>query len=122
MSKTGTMRVTVKPGDTLPRGKTDWARLDAMTDEEVLAAARSDSDAQPFTPEQLAKMRRVSRVKASRYDAVGIRSGIPSAHYDIGSSTAASLTHRRAHYCWPSSATPKSCVRGGAIVGHGAAA
>jgi putative transcriptional regulator len=66
MSKTGTTRVTVKPGDTSPPGKTDWARLDAMTDEEVLAAARSDPDAQPLTPEQLAKMRRVSRVKVLR--------------------------------------------------------
>jgi putative transcriptional regulator len=56
----------VKPGDTLPRGKTDWSRLDAMTDEEVLAAARSDPDARSLTPEQLAKMRRVSRVKVLR--------------------------------------------------------
>lgn len=66
MSKTGTTRVTVKSGDTLRRGKTDWARLDAMTDDEVLAAARSDPDTQPLTPEQLAKMRRVSRVKVLR--------------------------------------------------------
>jgi putative transcriptional regulator len=66
MSKTGTTRVTVKPGDLLPRGDTDWERLDAMTDEEVTAAALSDPDAQPLTPEQLAKMRRVSRVKVLR--------------------------------------------------------
>jgi putative transcriptional regulator len=66
MSKTGTTRVTVKPGDPWPQGKTDWARLDSMTDEEVLAAARSDPDAQPLTPDQLAKMRRVSRVKVLR--------------------------------------------------------
>ena len=66
MSKTGTTRITVKPGDSLPRGKTDWARLDGMTDAEVMAAALSDPDAQPLTPEQLAKMRRVSRVKVLR--------------------------------------------------------
>ena len=66
MSKTGTTRVTVKPGDPFPRGDTDWARLDAMTDEQVLDAARSDPDAQPLTSEQLAKMRRVSRVKTLR--------------------------------------------------------
>jgi putative transcriptional regulator len=59
--------MTLKPGDTRPRGKTDWARLDAMTDEEVLAAARSDPDAQPLTPERLARMRRVSRVKVLRH-------------------------------------------------------
>ena len=66
MSKTGTTRVTMKPGDILPRGKTDWARLDALTEEEVMAAAQSDPDAQPLAPEQLAKTRRVSRVKVLR--------------------------------------------------------
>lgn len=66
MSKTGTTRVTVKPGEPPPRGKTDWTRLDAMTDDEVVAAAMSDPDAQPLTPEHLARMRRVSRVKVLR--------------------------------------------------------
>jgi putative transcriptional regulator len=66
MSKIGTTRVTVIPGKPLPRGDTDWARLDAMTDEEVMAAALSDPDAQPLTTEQLASMRRVSRVKVLR--------------------------------------------------------
>src|SRR3979409_1196162 len=66
MRKTGITRVIVKSGEPLPRGDTDWARLDAMTDEEVEAAALSDPDAQPLTPEQLAKMRRVSRVKVLR--------------------------------------------------------
>ena len=37
-----------------------------MTDEEVTAAALSDPDAQPLTPEQLAGMRRVSRIKILR--------------------------------------------------------
>jgi putative transcriptional regulator len=45
---------------------TDWERLDAMTDGEVMAAARSDPDAQPLSPGQLAKMRRVPRVKVVR--------------------------------------------------------
>jgi putative transcriptional regulator len=66
MSKTGTTRVTARQGEPLPRGDTDWERLRAMTDEEVVAAALSDPDAQPLTPEQLAKMRRVSRVKVLR--------------------------------------------------------
>jgi putative transcriptional regulator len=66
MSKTGTTRVTVKPGEEPPRGKTDWARVNAMTDEEVMAAALSDPDAQPLDPETLAKMRRVSPVKVLR--------------------------------------------------------
>jgi putative transcriptional regulator len=66
MSKTDITQVILKPGEPLPRGDTDWARLDAMTDEEVVAAALSDPDAQPLTSEQLVKMRRVSRVKVLR--------------------------------------------------------
>jgi uncharacterized protein (DUF4415 family) len=31
----------------LRQGKTDWARVNAMTEEEIDAAARSDPDAQP---------------------------------------------------------------------------
>lgn len=56
----------MKPGKPLPKGKTDWKRLEAMTDDEAMAAAASDPDAQPLTPGQLARMRRVSRVKALR--------------------------------------------------------
>ncbi|NJL27587.1 MAG: XRE family transcriptional regulator [Thermoanaerobaculia bacterium] len=37
-----------------------------MTDEEALAAALADPDAQPLSPEELAKMRRVSPVKVLR--------------------------------------------------------
>ena len=55
-----TMRTTTKPGEAPPRGETDWARVNAMTDEEVLATALSDPDAQPLDSEELAKMRRVS--------------------------------------------------------------
>ena len=66
MSKTGTTQVTVKSGESPSKGGTDWRRIDAMTDEEVVAAALADSDAQPLSAEQLATMRRVSRVKALR--------------------------------------------------------
>ena len=66
MSKTDITQLTVRPGEPLPRGETDWSGLDAMSDEEVLEAARSDPDAQPLSPEELAKMRRVSRVKVLR--------------------------------------------------------
>src|SRR5258708_6366485 len=66
MSKNSTSKVVRYSRDNLPIDKTDWARIDAMTDEEVVAAALSDPDAQPLTPEQLSKMRRVSRVKVLR--------------------------------------------------------
>jgi len=54
------------PGRPAPEGRTDWERVRAMTDEEVVAAAVSDPDAQPITPEQLARMRRLPDVKALR--------------------------------------------------------
>jgi hypothetical protein len=38
----------------------DWAKIDAMTDEEIEAAARSDPDNPPLTDEELAQMRRVT--------------------------------------------------------------
>ncbi len=51
-------------GSTRPSvGSSDWARVDAMTDEEVTAAALSDPDAQPLTDET-AKLRR--RLPAAR--------------------------------------------------------
>lgn len=54
-------------GSTQPlAGATDWARLEAMSDEDVEAAALADPDAQPLTPERLAKMRRVPRAKTIR--------------------------------------------------------
>lgn len=59
MSKKRTSKVVRHSPDRLPTDKTDWAQLDAMTDDEVVAAARSDPSAQPLMPEQLAKMRRV---------------------------------------------------------------
>lgn len=65
MSKTGTTRVIVKPGEPA-KGATDWSRIDAMSEEEVVAAALADPDAQPLSAEQLARMRRAPRVKALR--------------------------------------------------------
>jgi putative transcriptional regulator len=37
---------------------TDWARVQAMTNDEVMAAALTDPDASPLPPEKLARMRR----------------------------------------------------------------
>ena len=52
----------------LETAQTDWARFDAMTDEEIEAAARSDPDAaQPSTPAQLKRARRVSPAKHLRW-------------------------------------------------------
>lgn len=48
--------------------ETDWAALDAMTEEEVLAAALSDPDAQPW-PEGK-PMHRIARAKFIRFKLV----------------------------------------------------
>ncbi len=42
--------------------KHDWSRFDAMSDEERHAAALSDPDAQPLTPEDFKRMRRTPPV------------------------------------------------------------
>jgi putative transcriptional regulator len=52
--------------DDTSTGKTDWARLKAMTEEEIMEAALSDPDAQPMTEEQLARAKRVNAVKDIR--------------------------------------------------------
>jgi len=44
----------------------DWSRADAMTDEEIHAAALADPDAQPLTPERMAHMKRTPQVKVIR--------------------------------------------------------
>lgn len=59
-------RIKVENIDELPRGRTDWARVDAMTDDEVLAAALADPDAQPMTDDELARMDSRTDIKALR--------------------------------------------------------
>ncbi len=46
--------------------KHDWSRFDAMTEAERHAAALADPDAQPLTPERLARMKRTPQVKVIR--------------------------------------------------------
>ena len=54
-----------KPDPAKPH-KTDWSEADKLTDDEILAAALADADAQPATPEQLARARRVVDVRMIR--------------------------------------------------------
>lgn len=53
-----------------------------MTPEEIEAAAAADPDARPFTPEELAKARRVPRVKTLRR-ALGLTQEEFAARYSI---------------------------------------
>jgi len=63
----GTLVQVLPDGSTKPiEDKTDWARLRAMTDEEVTVAAMRDPDARPTTPDELRTARRVPRTKTLR--------------------------------------------------------
>jgi putative transcriptional regulator len=46
--------------------KFDWSRADAMTDEDIHAAALDDPDAQPHTEEELRNIKRTPQVKVMR--------------------------------------------------------
>ena len=63
-------------------GKHDWGRFDALTDEEVHAAALADPDAQPLTEERLARMKRVPRARILRR-ALGLTQEEFAARYHI---------------------------------------
>jgi uncharacterized protein (DUF4415 family) len=45
---TNEKNIIVVSRDSLTKGKTDWAAVDALTDEEIEAAVRSDPDAVPL--------------------------------------------------------------------------
>ncbi|MFQ6017203.1 MAG: helix-turn-helix domain-containing protein [Kiloniellaceae bacterium] len=65
MSEKNTRRVRVDPAKP-PKDKTDWARVKAMSDAEVEAAARADPEARPLTKAELREMRRPVDPKAVR--------------------------------------------------------
>jgi putative transcriptional regulator len=48
------------------RTRHDWSRVDAMSDEERHAAALADPDAQPLSPEDFKRMKRVPQVAVIR--------------------------------------------------------
>jgi len=50
----------------MTKTKHDWSLADAMTDEEIHAAALSDPDAQPLNPEDFKRMKRTPQVKVIR--------------------------------------------------------
>jgi putative transcriptional regulator len=63
-------------------GKHDWSRFDALTEEQVHAAALADPDAQPLTEERLDRMRRVPRARTLRR-ALGLTQEEFAARYHI---------------------------------------
>jgi putative transcriptional regulator len=63
MRPDGTVMEVLADGSERPFPKT---LIRPMTQEEIEAAAEADPDARPFTPEELAKARRIPRVKTLR--------------------------------------------------------
>ena len=59
-------RDSLQEESSLPEFQTDWARLEAMTDEEALQNALNDPDSLPLTPGQRSRLRRVPNPKAIR--------------------------------------------------------
>ena len=56
----GRLEQILPDGSTRPlEGTTDWARFDALTEEDIEQNALDDPDNPPLTPERLARMRRV---------------------------------------------------------------
>jgi putative transcriptional regulator len=84
MSENATGKIVRYRRDNLPPDDTDWARVMATTDEEITAAAKADHDAQPLTPQQLARMRRASDITKPR-PKQGSRSS-PSSSQGLGES------------------------------------
>lgn len=72
MSRRRIIRVSLGPDDPVPVGDTDWAMVDAMTDDEVTARALADPDAQPLAAEELARMRRAVPDVAAIRDRLGL--------------------------------------------------
>ena len=66
MKSTYTMKAKDKDKVKSASAKFDWRAFDALTDEEVEAAARSDPDAQPLTSERMKRMKRTPQVKIIR--------------------------------------------------------
>ncbi len=66
--------------------KHNWSKADAMTDEQIHAAALADSDAKPLTAEKLAKMTPVPRTRTLRR-ALGLTQEEFAARYHLSLGT-----------------------------------
>jgi len=83
----GTVVQLMADGSTQPfESRTDWPRLNAMTEEDIEDGARSDPDNPPMTDEELARMRRVPDPKAIR-QRLGMTQEEFAAHFQISVGT-----------------------------------
>ena len=66
MKKTGLISVEHEPGDPPIKTNTDWAAVDALTDEQIEAAVRDDPDAAPINFFEQPGFIRIPNVKKLR--------------------------------------------------------
>src|SRR5690242_11029177 len=92
-------------------GSHDWRRFDALTDEEVHAAAAADPDAPPLTEERLARMKRVPRTRTLRR-ALGLTQEEFAARYHIPLGTLRDWEQGRTEPDRPARAYLKVIARG----------
>ena len=59
------MRMRVE-GKRLPKGATDWKRVDALSDGDIARAAKGDPAARPLTKKERARMKRMPLAKQVR--------------------------------------------------------
>ena len=93
----GRLEQVLPDGSTRPlEGKSDWARVDAMTEEEIERNALDDPDNPPLTPERLAKMRRVPNPRNLRLS-LGLTQEEFSRQFEISLGTLKDWEERRRH-------------------------
>lgn len=93
MKRTGIIRVVHEPGDPPLKTKTDWARVAALTDEQIHAAALADPDAQPL-PRDGRGLTKLVNVKKLR-ERLGFTQEVFAATYGIPIGTLRDWEQRR---------------------------
>jgi putative transcriptional regulator len=94
MKKGRTTRIRHEPGDPPIVTDTDWNKVDAMTDEEIHAAALADPDAQPLSAGDQSRLRAVVNVKKLR-ERLGITQEEFASRYRIPLGTLRDWEQRR---------------------------
>ena len=82
MKKTGLVSVEHNPGDPPIQTNTDWAAVDALTDEQIEAAVRDDPDAAPIGFYDMPGFIHIPNVKKLR-DRLGLTQEAFAATYRI---------------------------------------
>jgi putative transcriptional regulator len=96
MKSGGTTKVSRNPGDPLPDTGTDWAKVDALTEAEVHAAATADPDAQPLSAGDRGRLTKLVNVKKLR-ERLGQTQETFAATYRIPLGTLRDWEQRRKH-------------------------